>query len=493
VRDPNSQCDDEFCTDPPADAGQAPDDAGPMSMEPMETLSCGDPPPTACGSKAACPDGEACVAKACKGLADGRDFLGAETLQPDADDYGTYPELAVNAKGAAAVAWIEDSNLELRASIFDVASGHWGPQTPVSAAGAMVPDMPHVAVDPAGNAIVIWHQGGNPSRSIWANRYDASSGAFAGPVALQSDQSGFSEYVRVAVDPDGNAIAVWLHYGDDQLSRIHSSRYDVAANTWSEPQPIDLDITQGSSDADVVVDRDGNAIAAWVELDDVNSWQNVYAARFDRATATWSEPERIDTDDTGGDNHPRLSADAAGDVFVTWHQVDDPERAVVQAWANRYDVYCKRWGDAVQLDDGQAPNRDIVYTDVAADAKGDALAVWNQDSHVFASRYDAKTATWTEAEQIEFEPSTVVEPRIAVDDGGRGIAVWQQDFSGRQAAVASRYDPSTHSWSPRQALDSDVDDRSFTPQVAIDAEGRALVIWYQLASQKYKVRSARFE
>jgi hypothetical protein len=219
-------------------------------------------------------------------------------------------------------------------------------------------------------------------------------------------------------------------------------------------------------------------------------WQNVYAARFDRASGSWSKPERIDTMDTGGDNHPRLSADAAGNVFVTWHQVDDPERQFVQAWANRYDVYCERWGDAVQLDDMA---RDIVYTDVAADAKGNALALWAQDTGVFFSRYDAQAATWSKPEQIEFMPSTAVEPRIAVDPGGNGIAVWQQDFSGRQAAVASRFDPGTQSWSARQALDSDVNDRSFTPQVAIDAEGRALVIWYQLASQKYKVRSARFE
>ena len=478
---------------PSADAGSGShSDAGRPSS--MDAPVCGDPPPIACGAKGACPAAQACVATSCKDLAHGRDFLGAETLQPNADDYGTYPELAINENGAAAVAWIEDSNMELRTAIFDVASGHWGPQTPVSAAGAMVPDMPHAAVDAAGNAIVIWHQGGNPSRSIWANRYDASTGAFAGPVALQSDTSGFSELVRVAMDPDGNAIAVWQH-GDAAAAiyRINASRYDVATNAWSEPQPIDLDSAQTSTDADVVVDQSGNAIAAWVELNPGDMWQNVYAARFDRATTSWSKPERIDTTDTGGDNHPRLSADAAGNVFVTWHQVDDPERQVVQAWANRYDVYCQRWGDAVQLDDAKAAQRDIVYTDVAADAAGNALALWNQDNHVHASRYDAQAGMWTETAQPDTAAAGAVEPRIAVDAGGRGIAVWQQDFDGRQAAVASRFDPSTQTWSTPVALDSDVDDRSFTPQVAIDGEGRALVIWYQLASQKYKVRSARFE
>jgi hypothetical protein len=83
-----------------------------------------------------------------------------------------------------------------------------------------------------------------------------------------------------------------------------------------------------------------------------------------------------------------------------------------------------------------------------------------------------------------------VEPWVAVDPGGHGVAVWQQQIGGRHGAMAARFDAATQTWGTPVALDLGVADRSFLPKVGTDAKGRAIAVWYQLDTRmKYKIRA----
>src|SRR5712691_11137976 len=77
---------------------------------------------------------------------------------------------------------------------------------------SLMPDV-DVGVDAAGNAVAVWQREDQegPNR-IWSNRFRSGVGWGA---ALEIDSGGRGDaYVpRVAVDPNGNAIAVWAESG----------------------------------------------------------------------------------------------------------------------------------------------------------------------------------------------------------------------------------------------------------------------------------------
>jgi hypothetical protein len=67
-------------------------------------------------------------------------------------------------------------------------------------------------------------------------------------------------FEATAVDPQGNAIVIWSYAGASEADRGHrSSRYSAATDTWSPP----VELIQGPNHhiTDVAMDAAGNAIA----------------------------------------------------------------------------------------------------------------------------------------------------------------------------------------------------------------------------------------
>jgi hypothetical protein len=66
---------------------------------------------------------------------------------------------------------------------------------------------------------------------------------------------------------------------------------------------------------------------------------------------------------------------------------------------------------------------------VAADAAGNAIAVWFQSdgvssvSSIVANRYDARTG-WGVPSLVEPDPEDAQEPVVGLDRAGNAIAVW---------------------------------------------------------------------
>jgi hypothetical protein len=69
-----------------------------------------------------------------------------------------------------------------------------------------------VAVDPSGNAVAVWKQSDGALDNIWANRYTVGFG-WGMAELIETEDLGDAERPQIALDPEGNAIAVW--YQDD--------------------------------------------------------------------------------------------------------------------------------------------------------------------------------------------------------------------------------------------------------------------------------------
>src|SRR5690606_22885387 len=65
-----------------------------------------------------------------------------------------------------------------------------------------------VAIDPAGNAIVVYYQRSSARADIWARRHSVTSG-WEPATLLEHDDAGDAYSPEIAVDSSGNAMVVW--------------------------------------------------------------------------------------------------------------------------------------------------------------------------------------------------------------------------------------------------------------------------------------------
>lgn len=105
------------------------------------------------------------------------------------------------------------------------------------------------------------------------------------PARLDSAQLAEVEEMRVAVDAAGNAIVVW----NEEVGAVYetwSSRYS-ASGGWSAAERI------GSADQvyglDLAIDVTGNAIAVWQTAAATANTTNIMANRYGNAAAVWIE------------------------------------------------------------------------------------------------------------------------------------------------------------------------------------------------------------
>jgi hypothetical protein len=120
------------------------------------------------------------------------------------------------------------------------APGSWGDAWLIETDNAGLANIPQVAVDASGNAVVVWNQDDGIRRNIWANRYVVGSG-WGTAELIETDNAGRAWVPQVAVDASGNAVAVWQQ-DDGTRDNIWANRFFVEGAPDTTP-PI-ITVTQ---------------------------------------------------------------------------------------------------------------------------------------------------------------------------------------------------------------------------------------------------------
>jgi hypothetical protein len=124
---------------------------------------------------------------------------------------------------------------------------------------------PQVATDSSGNVIAVWTRSdGTNFRIQSANR--TPSGDWSTPQTI-SDPLQSASSPQVAVDPSGNAVAVWTRNDGSNL-RIQAA-YRPAGGSFGAATTVSAS-GQDASAPDVSMDNSGNALVAWERTDGTN-------------------------------------------------------------------------------------------------------------------------------------------------------------------------------------------------------------------------------
>lgn len=204
---------------------------------------------------------------------------------------------------------------------------------------------------------------------------------------------------------------------------------------------------------------------------------------FQVRDGAWGASDLIESNNAANSFRQRIAMDDRGNAIAVWDQN-------TTVWTNRYDVDTG-WGTSVLLEPNMLGNaRDA---QVAMDAQGNALAIWTQLDGtrrvIMTRRYDAAEGDWSLAEPIG-NPGlgNVAEPQIAMTPDGRAVAVWTQvdDTSTLTSLWSSSFAPG-EGWSMPRLIETDTAVSVSTPRVAIAPGGSAMAVWTESSSSGTKV------
>ncbi len=266
----------------------------------------------------------------------------------------------------------------------------------------------------------------------------------------------------VAVAVDGTVYAVWADYesGDVRLDRDGGSGWGA-------------DVVVASA---VIAFRPGVAVdgRGWIYVvwgDDEERY--VYVSRSTDGGLSWSAPQRVHDDPQAvRQMEPALAVGPEGTVYVAWIQED-------QSGYN--DIHLARqvsgegsWQYVGVVNEG-APSCCCLNPDIAVDGKGTLHLIWVEMGDLYYRTSADGGESWSAAVKVNNEPGEVGAAALAVAAGGRAYAVWEDG----RAYEGGIYVAASDDWSEnvRVGPGRPVHSQERMPDIALDAEGRAYVVW----------------
>ena len=392
------------------------------------------------------------------------------------------PQVAVDAQGDAIAVWQAEmgTGIVVQAAVRR-AGGTWQAPIKISAAGAN--DMPQVALDAKGDAVAVWRRF-NGTEFIVQGAVRRADARWQAPVNLSAAGHSASS-PQVAVDPQGNAVAVWQRFRSRHVIAVQGAVRPVGGS-WQAPVELSASDPDSSVHPQVAVAANGDAVAVW-KSDGASGFIVKSAAR--PAGGAWQAP--VDISAAGprtsqavlGQVFPQVAVDAQGNAVAVW---DHPTatNSIVQGAVRAAGT----WQMPVNL---SAVGQNAESADVAVDLRGNAVALWGRSigassigtmSMVQAAVRPAGE-TWQAPVDLSTASQNEVIPRVAVDPQGNAVAIWDVETRADSSIVQGAVRAAGGTWQAPADIVTDGSNPLSSPDVAVDARGNAVAVWARSISR----------
>lgn len=196
----------------------------------------------------------------------GGSFRAAEALSPSRQSTGS-PRIAIGAGGAGMVAW--RTGRPRASSVWARDAEGAAPAQRLSTAGRTAGD-PAVGIAADGEATVVWAAGRRDQQGLYNGGIFQSTRAAGeetfGSASRLSDVDRSAYLARMDVNERGDTIVLWTEY-DESDSFYQASAYRPNGGAFEPPEQADS-TPHDALNGDVGIDAAGNAVSAWVDIDD---------------------------------------------------------------------------------------------------------------------------------------------------------------------------------------------------------------------------------
>ncbi len=351
---------------------------------------------------------------------------------------------------------------------------------------------PQVAMN-NGNAVIVWVQDDNDgNRQIFKSEF--RNGIWVHPSSIDDnispDGTGCND-AHVAMDRNGNTVIIWVQY-DGVNSQIFKSEY--RNGEWKHPSSTADNISPDGSDCydpQVAIDDNGNTLIIWEQSDGAD--MQIFKSEY--RSDSWNHPtslsDNISPDGQDVNSQPQVAMDNSGNAIILWSQSDG---AKVQVFKSEY--RSSSWNHPTSLSDNISPDgQDAEYARLSMN-NGNAIIVWSQRiaaltaMHLFKSEY--RNGNWMHPSSLadNFSPdgSPANYPKPAMDNLGNTVIVWYQNDGIYNQIFMSEYRNSTwrHPSSLTDNISPDGQDAE-SQQTATNDNGNTIIIWDQFDGANWHI------
>jgi hypothetical protein len=185
-----------------------------------------------------------------------------------------YPALTADDKGNFFAVWVERNVVidAVRANRFTPGAGWESPtfvnDQPRVRVGAqlgslpLVTSAPRIAIDASGAVLVVWPENLGQGEDLWANQLAPGTG-WRGARKIETNDAGAATAARLAMDPAGNALVVWEQVTATGEPSVWSARFK-AQSGWEPPVVVATDPLGIVRTPQLQMTAAGRAWAVWV-------------------------------------------------------------------------------------------------------------------------------------------------------------------------------------------------------------------------------------
>ena len=364
-----------------------------------------------------------------------------------------------------------------------------GPEFPVNTytTGDQIADsFGNVGMDSSGNFVIVWKSYGEDGSNdgVFGRRFDHSGVPLGAEFQVNTFTTGPQRQPAVAVDPAGDFVVVWSSY--DQLGTgqtdVFGQRYDAAGVA----QGGEFHVNTYSSKArrpSIGMDSSGNFVVSWQSDDEDGSGRGIFAQRFNSAGARLGTEFQVNTYTTGDQEVPIVGLNGTGDFVIAWTSPSE-DGSGLGVFAQRYDSAGTPQGGEFQVN--TYTTGDQAVSGVGLDSAGNFVVVWTslgQDGSgygAFGKRYDSTGA----AQGGEFPINTYTTggqgaPVVAMNASGEFVVTWISDGQDGSAygIVGQRFDASGRRVGTEFQVNTYTTGVQGTPAVSMDDSGNFAVVW----------------
>jgi hypothetical protein len=370
------------------------------------------------------------------------------------------PRVVLDAAGDAFATWTLETSSEAYVIEAAVRPAGGGWQAPVVVSDpSRSSDRPAIAVDPAGDAVIVWQGLGSGSELIGAAVHPAGGG-WQAPETISAGGLEASE-PAVAISSGGEATAVWQSSNGANRTILASSH--PAGRSWSGP----VAISSGGNEANpaIAVNAAGGAVSAWV----ANGNDIAGAAR--RVGSAWSGPSYVEYTEWQP-TAPRVALDMVGDAVALWGSYHGSEAEIRSAVLPAG----KGWKSPVAL---ASTGGEALADGLALTEAGEALAAWTvgtDGSEVIQTASMAPHGSWTPAGSLTGPERHIGQAVLATDPAGDSLVDWDSANGGGGNVVRSRARPAGGGWLAPLNLSGPAES-AFIGGAALDGSGNAVALF----------------
>lgn len=329
---------------------------------------------------------------------------------------------------------------------------------------------PKIAVDPKGNATVVWVQSNGNNTSIQSStRLFGSSWQRVSDTLSSPGQNALNP--QISVDFLGNLTAVWEQFNG--TNTVIQSSTKLFGRDWQRIPDRLSSLGQNAKEAKIVLDPNGNATAIWLQSDGTNEIVQASTKPFGR---NWQS--RVDQLSSRGQNakDPQISVDSQGNITAIWlrsNAANDVVETITKPIGRNWQI---------NFTTLSLPNEDANFPTLTSDLQGNVTVAWSStngretsiqaSSKFFGGNWQASPT------RLAQSGAQITAPSAAYDFKGNVTVVWSQS-NGSRSIIQAATRPFGRNWQSPVNI-SPSNQNAETPFIEADFNGNMMVTWTRL-------------